>query len=184
MTASDAELVRDAQAGSRAAVEELVRRTARLVYARLYLDTGDCHRADDLTQETYLRAVPALAKLADPTRFRPWLLTIAHSVLLDAVRKGGRQKRSAKESPLMDVPTIAPMPDEAAATEERRERVLAAVRALPDEYRLPLTLRYLGGADYEDISRQLGLTNGSLRGLLYRGLKLLRDRLPAEFASG
>ena len=46
-----------------------------------------------------------------------------------------------------------------------RERVLVALRSLPDEYRLPLALRYLAGADYDTIGEQLGLTNGSLRGL-------------------
>ena len=55
------------------------------------------------------------------------------------------------------------------------------LRSLPEEHRLPLTLRYIAGADYETISTQLGLTNGSLRGLLHRGLKMLRERLPAEF---
>ena len=47
--------------------------------------------------------------------------------------------------------------------------------SLPEEYRLPLWLRYFGGADYETIQAQLGLTNGSLRGLLHRGLKMLRE---------
>ena len=55
------------------------------------------------------------------------------------------------------------------------------LRSLPEEYRLPLTLRYIGGADYETICTQLGLTNGSLRGLLHRGLQLLRAKLPQDF---
>jgi RNA polymerase sigma-70 factor, ECF subfamily len=58
--------------------------------------------------------------------------------------------------------------------------VLTALRSLPVEHREPLALRYLAGADYETISAQLGLTNGSLRGLLHRGLKMLKERLPAE----
>ena len=58
------------------------------------------------------------------------------------------------------------------------------VRSLPEDYRLPVMLRYFAGADYETIGEQLGLTNGSLRGLLHRGLKLLRDRLPPEFGGG
>ena len=58
-----------------------------------------------------------------------------------------------------------------------RQQVLAVLRTLPDEYRLPLTLRYLAGADYETISRQLGLSNGSLRGLLNRGMTRLREEV-------
>ena len=75
-----------------------------------------------------------------------------------------------------------PPPDEAAVQQESRQQVLAALRSLPDEYRLPLSLRYLAGADYDTISEQLGLSNGSLRGLLHRGLKMLRARLPADLA--
>jgi len=48
---------------------------------------------------------------------------------------------------------------------------------LPDDYRLPLMLRYFGGADYETMEVQLGLTNGALRGMLHRGLKLLKEKL-------
>jgi len=63
---------------------------------------------------------------------------------------------------------------------EARAQVLAVLRSLPEEYRLPLSLRYLGGADYETIQIQMGISNGSLRGLLHRGLKLLQERLPDE----
>jgi RNA polymerase sigma-70 factor (ECF subfamily) len=61
--------------------------------------------------------------------------------------------------------------------------VLAVLRSLPEDYRLPLTLRYIVGADAGEIGTQLGLTNGALRGLLHRGLKMLRDRLPPDFGA-
>ena len=75
------------------------------------------------------------------------------------------------------------MPEEEAQREELRQRVLAVLRSLPADYRLPLTLRYIVGADAEEIGTQLGLTNGALRGLLHRGLKMLRDRLPPDFGT-
>ena len=58
--------------------------------------------------------------------------------------------------------------------EELRQKVLAILRELPEEYRLPLTLRYLAGADHETIQTQMGLTNGALRGLLRRGMERMR----------
>ena len=58
--------------------------------------------------------------------------------------------------------------------------MLGVLRKLPDEYSLPITLRYIAGADYETIGRQLGLTNGSLRGLLNRGMKKLREVMRDE----
>jgi RNA polymerase sigma-70 factor (ECF subfamily) len=183
MSETETALVLRARDGDRAAFEELVRRTSRLVFARLYLDTGNPDRAEDLLQETLLLAFRSVGRLADPAGFRPWLLAIAHNTLIDAARRDARRKRAVPadaDTPADAVPAPGPAPDEAAGREETRHRVLAALRTLPDEYRLPLAMRYLTGADYETIGEQLGLTNGSLRGYLHRGLKMLRDRLPPE----
>jgi RNA polymerase sigma-70 factor, ECF subfamily len=178
---TDERLVLQAQRGDRSAFEELVRRTSRLVFARLYLETGDAHQAEDLLQETLLRAYHALGRLNHPGTLRSWLLTIAQNVLTDAVRRDARRKRAAPQRAgpdvLASVPGRMPPPEEEAARTEEREQVLAVLRSLPEEYRLPLTLRYIAGADYEAIETQLGLSNGSLRGLLHRGLKMLRSRL-------
>src|SRR6266481_2523247 len=105
MTESDEVLVGRAQRGERAAFEELLRRTSRLVFARLYLETGDTHQAEDLVQETYLLA-------------------------------SGPQ---AGHEALADVAGAVPEPGEQAAQNELRGRVLAVLRSLPEEYRLPLT---------------------------------------------
>jgi len=180
MGEEDVALVRRARDGDRAAFDELVRRTSRLVYARLVLDTGDAHRAEDMLQETLLRAYRAIGQLEDAKQFRPWLLAIAQNVLTDAARRDARLKRAEpprSETPLAELPAAAQADPQ---RDELRQQVLDVLRSLPEEYRLPLTLRYIGGADYETISTQLGLTNGSLRGLLHRGLRLLRERLPSE----
>jgi RNA polymerase sigma-70 factor (ECF subfamily) len=184
MSEPDAALVVRARDGDRAAFEELVRRTFRLVYAQLYVETGSVDRVEDLLQETFLLAFRSLRGLADPGGFRPWLLTIARNVLIDDARRATRLKRTAPAAELFltHVPAPEPAPDEVAARSELRQRVLGVLRALPTEYRLPLTLRYITGADYDTICEQLGLTNGALRGLLHRGLQLMRDRLPVDFA--
>ena len=186
MRETDTALVSRARDGDRAAFEELVRRTTRLVFARLYLDTGRADRAEDLLQETLLLAFRSLRRLADPATFRPWLLAIAHNVLIDDARRAARLKRAAPpaDTPVAALAAAGASPPEAAERAELRGRVLAVLRSLPDEYRLPITLRYITGADYDAIGEQLGLTNGALRGLLHRGLKLLRDRLPPEMANG
>jgi RNA polymerase sigma-70 factor (ECF subfamily) len=185
MNEPDAALVARARDGDRAAFEELVRRTSRLVYARLYLETGRTDRIEDLLQETFLLAFRSLRGLADAADFRPWLLTIAHNVLVDDARRAARLKRTAPliETFLAHVPAPEPAPDEAAERSEMRQRVLSVLRSLPQEYQLPLTLRYITGANHDTICEQLGLTNGALRGLLHRGLQLMRDRLPVDLAS-
>jgi RNA polymerase sigma-70 factor (ECF subfamily) len=186
MSDTEATLVARAQQGDRTAFEELVRRTSRLVFARLYLETGDTHRAEDLLQETFMRAYRSLGRLEAPGRLRAWLLAIAQNVLHSAARRASRQKRTAPgqatQQDLGAIPGPAPPPDQEAERNELRQRILAVLRSLPEDYRLPLTLRYIAGADYETIETQLGLSNGALRGLLHRGLKMLRARLGPGFA--
>jgi RNA polymerase sigma-70 factor, ECF subfamily len=181
MGETDEGLVRKAQTGDRAAFGELVRRTSRLVYARLYIETGDRHFAEDLLQETWILAYRSLGRLNNPGSLRSWLLAIAQNVLAEAVRRNSRQKRSppprADAHFLAEVASSQPTPVQHAERADTHDKVLAVLRSLPEEYCSALSLRYLAGADYETIETQLGLSNGSLRGLLHRGLKMLRSRL-------
>jgi RNA polymerase sigma-70 factor (ECF subfamily) len=174
-------LVRRARDGGREAFEELVRRTSRMVYARLYLDTGDAHSAEDLVQETFLRAFRSLHQLTDPRGFRAWLMTIGQTTMIDAARRAGAVRRTPPRRVGAEALETAPAPEgEEAGRAETRDKVRTILQSLPEEYRLPLTLRYIDGADYESIQMQLGLSPGSLRGLLYRGLQLLRRAVKQE----
>ncbi|HEU4339145.1 MAG TPA: sigma-70 family RNA polymerase sigma factor [Planctomycetota bacterium] len=193
------ELVESARRGAPDAFEELVRRTSRMVFARCALEMGDPQRAEDLTQETYLAAWRSIRSLKEAGGFRGWLLRIAQNACIDARRRDSRLRRTppalkdalrfpsgpaASGSDALDGLPAPALPD----TGESRERALAILRSLPEEYRLPLTLRYLGGADFESIQLQMGISPGSLRGLLNRGLTLLRMELKRalgpEFAGG
>ncbi|HVR86649.1 MAG TPA: sigma-70 family RNA polymerase sigma factor [Planctomycetota bacterium] len=174
-------LVRRARDGDREAFEELVRRTSRMVYAKLYLDTGDAHSAEDLVQETYLRAFRSLHQLTETRGFRAWLMTIGKSALIDSARRAGAVRRWAPPRAGQEALERAAAPEgEDPGRAESREKVRVILQSLPEEYRLPLTLRYIDGADYDSIQMQLGLSPGSLRGLLYRGLQLLRRAVKQE----
>ena len=183
---TEAQLIARSRRGDRSAFEELVRRTARLVYARAVLETGDRHWAEDLVQETFLIAWQKIRQVTEPAGFRPWLLKVLHSCVVDSIRREGRKKRSGPRAASDEVLRLAdasPPPNQSAESREERERALSVLRSLPEEYRQVLTLRYLAGADYETISRQLALTNGSLRGLLHRGLAMLRGQLERKRSS-
>jgi RNA polymerase sigma-70 factor (ECF subfamily) len=185
---ADAALVAASRRGDAEAFEELVRRTARLVYARAYLETGNRHRAEDLVQETFLTAWRKIGQLSDPSGFRAWLMTILHSTVVDAARRASRKKRKGRggaggdggETEMLRLADPAPTPAELVETTEQRQRALSILRSLPREYQQVLMLRYLAGADYETIARQLALSNGSLRGLLHRGLALLRKEFEGK----
>jgi RNA polymerase sigma-70 factor (ECF subfamily) len=187
MSEPDKTLVLRARAGDRSAFEELVRRTSRLLFARFYLETGNTNHAEDLSQETFLLAFRSLHQLADPAGFRAWLLVMARNVRIDEVRKSTRIKRLAPvtaDFSLGELTSDEPQPDEIALREEMRQQVLEVLRTLPEEYRLPITLRYIVGVDCQSISDHLGTTKSAVRSLLYRGLKVLRNRLPDDLKNG
>ena len=152
-----------------------------MVYARLYLETGDPHQAEDLVQETYLRAYRSIRSISEPEGFRGWLGTIIRSVAVDSWRRTSRQKRGVPARLTEGVLESATAPEvDESGDAETREKVRSAIQSLPDEYRLPLIMRYIDGADYGQITMQLGLSSGALRGLLYRGLQLLRRAVKPE----
>lgn len=183
MTQPEEALVQKSLSGDREAFEELVRRTGRMVFSRIFLETGDAHLSEDLTQETFLTAYRSIRQVTDVRGFRAWLLSIAHSVVIDNIRRRSRKKRggaTAGAELLKFVPDPRDGPTDLAENHDERQRMLSVLRSLPEEYRLPLTLRYIGGADYESITRQLALSNGSLRGLLQRGMTMLRDKMKKD----
>ena len=167
MSESDEGLVRKAQTGDRAAFGELVRRTSRLVYARLYVETGDRHFAEDLLQETWILAYRSLIRLNNPASLRPWLLAIAQNVLAEAVRRQGRQKRSpppkADAHLLTEVACPQPTPSQDAERADSHDKVLAVLRSLPEDYRSALSLRLSRrGRLHDTIETQLRLDQRGL----------------------
>ena len=157
-----------ASRGDRGAFEEIVRATARLVWAYVHGLVKDPSWTEDLVQETYLKAWESIPTLQDPAAFRAWLFTIARRLAWRHAEVAGRSV------------AVADVPEQPAAAEEPAEdgeRVRAALARLPERYRLPVTLHFVNGMEYGEISRALGLANGSLRGLIARGTKKLRDDL-------
>ena len=167
-TLLDQDLAERARRGETAAFETLIRRYARLVWATVAGMVRDPSWTEDLVQETFLRAWKSVEQLSDPAAFRPWLLSIARRLVLRHAELQGRTFEINR-----------PTTEEAAFFDEQetQEHVQAAVQRLPERYRLPVTLRYLHSMDYAGISAQLGLSNGALRGLLNRGVRMLKKDL-------
>ncbi|MGN6367918.1 MAG: RNA polymerase sigma factor [Phycisphaerae bacterium] len=172
-------LVRKAQSGDRTAFEQLLRATARIVYAQIVHTLPDRHKAEDLTQETFLAAWKSIHTVKDPAGITTWLLTLARNTTLDHARAENRLKRKNPSGPPAEGEAAAPdpAPPEELERTEARTHALKLLDDLPADYREPLALRYLAGADYNTIRRQLNLSDGALRGLLNRGMALLRERM-------
>lgn len=161
---TEARLVAAARQGDRAAFGQLYRRLAPMVHG-LLLARVPRAEVDDLVQDVFLQAMRRLGSLRDPEAFSPWLAAIARNRARDHWRRG----EDAAELP-DDLPG-APHPEGEAMT------VLAAIRRLPEAYRETLVLRLVEGMTGPEIAERTGLTPGSVRVNLHRGLQMLREAL-------
>ena len=158
-----ATLVGRARVGDRKAFAELYRRFHRAVHG-VVLAKVSYSDAADLVQDVFAIALERLPQLADPAAFAGWLMSIARNRAIDHVRG----KKPTDE--LADIPVPAPRSAEVA-------EVLAALRALPEAYQETMILRLVEGMSGPEIAEQTGLSAGSVRVNLHRGMKLLRERL-------
>jgi RNA polymerase sigma-70 factor, ECF subfamily len=156
-------VVTRASRGDRGAFAELYRRFHRAVHG-VVLARASYAEAADLTQETFAIALERLPQLGEPQAFPGWLMAIARNRAIDQVR--GRKPTEE----LVDVAVAAPRRAEVA-------QVLAALRELPEAYQETLILRLVEGLSGPEIATQTGLSPGSVRVNLHRGMKLLRERL-------
>lgn len=169
---SDTELVMAARSGDRAAFARLYRRYAPVVHAVL-LARVNRPEAEDITQDVFLKAMRSLHTLREPAAIGPWLITIARRRATSLFRRLGRLRfRPLEDAPSKPVPNQPALPT--------AHEILGAIRELPEAYRETLILRLverLGGAE---IAARTGMTHGSVRVNLTRGMKLLRERLGSE----
>ena len=125
---------------------------------------------DDLVHDVFLLALPRLHTLRDSARFGPWLAAIARNRAHDYYRQ--RVDEVELTDDLAESESDRSSPD----AEEAR-LILAAVRALPETYRETLLLRLVEGMSGPEIAARTGLTAGSVRVNLHRGMQLLREKL-------
>jgi len=172
-------LVSAARDGDRAAFGRLYDRYARMVHGIL-LARVPPREVDDLLQEVFLLALRQLHALRDASRFGAWLGTITRNRANDYFRKAVPVEKATE--PVDENQAESRTTNHAA--EPEAAVILAVVRALPEPYREPLILRLVEGMTGPEIAARTGLTHGSVRVNLYRGMQLLRDKLgePAKGA--
>ncbi|CAL9392236.1 RNA polymerase sigma factor [Streptomyces sp. Tu 3180] len=166
---------------------ELVRVHAGAVHAFLYRVSGSFTEADDLGQDTFLRAYTALQGYAAARRreLRPraWLMTIASNVWRNHVRTRTRRPVTAGppvEETLDAWPDRTPGPEERAATAEDRARLVTALSALPERHRIPVVLHHVIGMSYAEVAEVQGCAVGTAKAQVSRGLGHLRRLLEPE----
>jgi len=163
---SDTDLVCSAQAGDVGSFELLYSRYAPVVHSIL-LGRLPAVDADDVTQNVFITAYTKLSALRDPAAFAGWITRIARNAAEDY-----RRRVDVVEELDTDYAARATQADAAEAAQ-----ALAAIRALPEAYRDTLMLRLVEGMSGAEIAERTGLTAGSVRVNLHRGMQLLRDAL-------
>jgi RNA polymerase sigma-70 factor (ECF subfamily) len=169
---SDAALVKLSQAGHRDAFGQLYRRYARMVHGIL-LAKVPVFEAEDLVHEVFLRALPRLRGLREATRFGAWLAAITRNMAKDYYRQPRVQVERADDSSAADA---SAGPDEQTRVSVAAE-ILDTVRSLPEAYRETLILRLVEGMTGPEIAAKTGLSHGSVRVNLNRGMRQLREKL-------
>lgn len=158
-----APIVVSARRGDRGAFAELYRRFHRAVHG-VVLARVRYADAADVVQDVFAVALERLPQLGEPAAFPGWIMSIARNRAIDYVRA------------VKPMDELSDLPVEASRAAEVAQ-VLAALRALPEAYQETMILRLVEGMTGPEIAEQTGLSPGSVRVNLHRGMKLLRERL-------
>lgn len=194
---SDEALAVEARRGSEAAFQELVERFERPVYGLLLRIVRRPETAEDLAQETFLKAYRALGRFDPQRKFSSWLFKIAHNSALDALRREGHEPLSldapaadGEEPPELPADPKAENPFARAAGRDLGRALESALRGLRPQYREILLLRFVEELSYEEIAEVLEVPLGTVKIHLYRARRDLAKALaglgwdPTELGGG
>jgi RNA polymerase sigma factor (sigma-70 family) len=180
---ADGDVVRDVRRGNRDAFGTLVDRYQGRLFGLALVMVRDRGGAEEVTQDAFVRAYTCLAQYDDTRPFYPWLATVAVRLSQNWLRRHGRDVR--REGTSLD---DAHEPSQTASAlgellaDERGARLWQAVAALPSGQRTALILHYRDARPVADVARALGVTAGTIKTLLFRARRRLRERLDAAFA--
>jgi RNA polymerase sigma-70 factor, ECF subfamily len=167
----DAEIVQLVLAGEIDAFDELVRRTRRPAYRLARRITRNHEDADDVVQDSYVKAYRALARFDSKRAFQPWFLTIVARSALSQIRSRARKATVPLDEPGADGTTLADRIPGASPDPDARQRVRDAEEALaslPDDQRAILSLRVDGDLPYSEIAIALDIPVGTVMSRLAR----------------
>ena len=182
MEGNDAEAVARARAGDREAFRELVERHSHQVFQLAYRLTGNEEDAEDVVQETFLRAYRGLSRFEERSQFLTWVHRIASNCAMDLARR--RPLRADRVEPLDEGWTqgrgegdSTPDPERLAAASETGRRVAAALTRLSPMERTAFVLRHFEGRPIAEIAQTLRVRAGAAKNCVFRAVSKLRREL-------
>ena len=183
MKNDDAKLIQRVLDGDDTAFSALVEKHKKSVHALAWRKTGDFHVAEEITQDTFLKAYQNLSTLKEPQKFAGWLYVIAANYCKMWMRKKRLSTQSLEDTSSAELEkttysgyVIAE--NERIAVETQREVVKKLLAKLQESERTVITLYYLGGMTYEEISEFLGVSVASIKNRLYRARRRLKKEEP------
>ncbi len=168
-------------AGDREAFTDFVCRQGKWVRGVIYGVLGDPDRVDDVAQHVWSLVWQQAATLRKPERWRSWLYRLTRNAAMDSGRDVTRRRKlnkSLREE--FRGPSVAPPPHHAAISEEQRQLLIEAIRALPALYREPFSLRHVHGWSYREIGEVLDMPVDTVETRLVRARRQLREALKGK----
>ena len=182
----ETQLVERSQSGDRLAFEELVRRHADRLYAVVLRFVADADEAEEVTQETFLRAWRSIQKFELRSQFFTWLYRIG---INEAKRRAERtpppgRMTSIDDSPIEDAPDWSAAPEFRAEQGQLRRVLEDAVRVLPVKYRAALILRDVEGLSTEQAAAVMELGEAAFKSRLHRARLAVRRAVDQYYLEG
>lgn len=170
-----ADLIRKAQQGDTVAMARLLQMHYLTVKRYLITVTYDRALAEDLTQETMIRAIQRIGQFRRQSRFSTWLIAIATNLYMDFLRKEKRERRLAEQQ-AGDLRLQAARPDPGADWADLLQRL----QSLPRDVSLPVVLKHYYGYTYEEIAEWMGIPVGTVKSRIFNGVRSLRKGLETD----
>ena len=189
---SDVALVQAYRNGDVHAFEELHRRYVASIYRLVRRKLGDALLAEDIAQETFMKALRMMDRVDDSFNFGGWVHTVARNLCYDELRRRQRDLRAAGATEEEDEELMSNLPSTARAfdpvtmqeSNETRRQVWHVAQRLPEKYRLVLTLRELQDMSYRQIARTLKMSESAVETLLYRARLRFKEEYLASQREG
>lgn len=179
-----AQLIRKAMEGDQKAYAEIVHRYRNQIYNLILRMVRRREEAEDLTQETFIKAFNALARFNAEYAFSTWLYKIAVNNCIDYFRKK-RLKTFPIDNPITskegelqrEFPDQQAGPDQGLMDKERHMTIQEAIDSLPEKYRQAILLRHAQDKSYEEIALVLGIPIGTVKVRIFRAREMLKKKL-------
>ena len=174
------DLVEAAQGGETEAFGRLYDHYSDTVYRYIYYRVGSKATAEDLTSETFLRALRRIGTFTWQGRdFGAWLVTIARNLVADHF-KSSRFRLEVTTGEMLDANEVERSPEDSVLESLSNEALLTAVRKLNPQQQECVTLRFLQGLSVAETARVMGKNEGAIKTLQYRAVRTLARLLPED----